>query len=669
MILSRFWYLALALAAGALAYVLFLATGMHNRAIVRATGEALAGDSQVVASTLRDDARRRSSALLPIALDEDLRASLVKANGSPDKLSPEVREKARAALRKDAAQVPQELAFDALFAVDQAGRVVAQVGFDQASGIDGFELGGYPLVADALHGWVRDDAWIFGKTIYRVVARPVEVDAASPPAGAIIGARIANDSFARDLSRRTGAAVAFFVGGTRVASGAPEGFDISQLDTIGDDLAAVKSDPTYDEKGTSDVRMPTSSLGVVYAKLPGETWDLGAGYVVGRHARLLASPKSFLDQSDDKDKQAVPTAAIAGLAIAAGLFGILLTILEHTRPLLAFRREAAQLASGESDQIIAARLRGPYRRIATLLNDGIDKIAAKGGAGRKPADLQQVLGPIPAQPAMSAFSIGKEGDASARPPSAPGGLFATPTPPGPPEPPTPPTPPTPPAPRPPSHPSQPESSTLPAVLAVGVAKPAPPSGSGPAAAPATPATAAPPAKSPPKPPPPRPARPASAPAIERHSFAPSSSRTPVADVVPPSAASRTPATVVAPVEAVTAKTTPASSSKQVAAKGTFDEDESTVVSQAPLELLQRAGLEGEARGEDELAEWKRVFDDFVRTKKECGEAVEALTFERFQGTLRKNKESLVQKHGCKRVKFSVYVKDGRAALKASPVKD
>ena len=28
-----------------------------------------------------------------------------------------------------------------------------------------------------------------------------------------------------------------------------------------------------------------------------------------------------------------------------------------------------------------------------------------------------------------------------------------------------------------------------------------------------------------------------------------------------------------------------------------------------------------------------------------------------------------QRHGCKRVKFSVYVKEGRASLKATPVKE
>ena len=44
-------------------------------------------------------------------------------------------------------------------------------------------------------------------------------------------------------------------------------------------------------------------------------------------------------------------------------------------------------------------------------------------------------------------------------------------------------------------------------------------------------------------------------------------------------------------------------------------------------------------------------------------------FEKFKNTLRKNRDQLLQRHACKSVKFSVYVKDGKAALKASPVRD
>jgi hypothetical protein len=80
-------------------------------------------------------------------------------------------------------------------------------------------------------------------------------------------------------------------------------------------------------------------------------------------------------------------------------------------------------------------------------------------------------------------------------------------------------------------------------------------------------------------------------------------------------------------------------------------------------------LAAEKHGGHENAEWHAVYEDFIRVKKECGESVDGLTFEKFQGTLRKNRDALVSKHNCKRVKFSVYVKEGRASLKATPVRD
>jgi len=51
------------------------------------------------------------------------------------------------------------------------------------------------------------------------------------------------------------------------------------------------------------------------------------------------------------------------------------------------------------------------------------------------------------------------------------------------------------------------------------------------------------------------------------------------------------------------------------------------------------------------------------TEEECGEPTAGLTFAKFGDKLRKNKEELVQKTGCREVRFTVYVKDGKAALK------
>lgn len=71
---------------------------------------------------------------------------------------------------------------------------------------------------------------------------------------------------------------------------------------------------------------------------------------------------------------------------------------------------------------------------------------------------------------------------------------------------------------------------------------------------------------------------------------------------------------------------------------------------------------------DEQAEYVRIYEEFLDMKRACGERVESLTYEKFTAKLDKNRDQLVAKYGCKAVKFQVYIKDGKAALRATPVK-
>lgn len=532
MLLSRFWYVILAALLGIAVFVLYLATSMYNRAGARAMREGLSADSQVVSWYLRDDARTRSSHLIKFALDQSISKNLAEASKSETKLKSSLRDSVTDALKRVSATIPKEQAFDAVFAIDQHGRVVGHLGYEQASGMEDFELGGYPVVADALHGYIRDDTLVLDR-MYRVVARPVEHVAGTMPAGAIVGARIIDDRFARELSERTGAAIAFYVNGQRVSSGAPEGFDRAQLDQIVSDLKYLDEDKDYQEKGRSQVRVVGKMLGVQYAKLPGEAWTLGAGYVVARLPSSIDSPKGFIDTADDVDKAQANVALAVVVFVVASLVGLGFSFFEHTRPLAVFRREAQRLAKGEADQMQPSKFRGAYRKIASDLNDGIDAVAAKGGVPRRAADLKQVLGDIPDEPQMSAFSFPGEAPASAEPVSGP----------------------------------VPTSKSLPR----------------------------PPRKGPPAPP----AGPGSAPR-------------------PPQAGD---------------------------------------------------GMVGNGAEEaSEEAEWRQVFEDFVRTKQECGEATDGFTYEKFRQTLTKNRDTLITRHGAQSVKFSVYVKEGKAALKASPLK-
>jgi hypothetical protein len=543
MLLSRFWYVLLSLVIAALTFVLFIAQSMFNRSLTKDVAQGLQSDAQVVSWYLANDGRERAAHLIKFAVDGGIAKSLSKASSTEGSLSPALREEVRKGLLKVSDTIPKESAFDAVFAVDQHGRVVSHLGYEQASGMDHFELGGYPVVADALHGYIRDDTLVLDR-VYRVVARPIEYEAGNIPAGAIIGARIIDDRFARELSTRTGAAVAFYSMGQRIASGAPPDFEKSQLDMIVNDLEEAQGDDDYSTVGRSSVRRLGKTASVVYSRLPGEAWALGAGFVVGRMSELLDSPFAFFKRADDKDKATVSLPLVIGIVFAGVALGILFSFIEYNRPLSALRAEVRRFAKGEVDHIAPSKLGGAYRTVASDLNDGIDVLVGKAGGTRRAADLQHVLGELPAEPAMSAFAVPGPDETPIAPPPASAPAATTPASPKP-------------LPRPPGRlPSAPSNPKLEAVRA------------------------------------------------------PQSS-----DAVPSSQAATQP--VGAP-------------------------------------------------GADQTSEWNGVYESFVRLKEECGESVDGFTYEKFEKTLEKHQAAIIQRHGVAQVKFSVYVKDGKAALKASP---
>jgi len=620
MILSRVWYVLLGLGAAVAMYVVYLAVGQYDRQGTRALKEGLASDSQTVEWAMKIDARRRLDALLTGAVDPSLQGALVAANGSRDgKVPDKSRADAKKALTTVNGNIPADFRDDALFAVDRDGQVVAEIGFDQVAGNDDFELGGYPAVNDALHGWLRDDVWMLGSKMYVVVARPVEYDVTQRPAGAIVGLKEIDKRFAADLAKRTRANVAFYASGQRVAAASGmDDFDEDKLDAVTADLQKV-TDKTYGEGGRTDVRMLTDDLGAMYARLPGDVWTLGGGFAVMRSKTSLAGPLGFLSNADDKDKANVPWLLLAGVVLLAALLGIGMTVFEHTLPLRELVMQAERLKTGAVDGLQVARFRGSYRLAAQSINMGIEKAIEKsGGVTRKPADLESILGPAPAQPSMSAFSF-PMADGGSQPGSAPGPAPAPPPVAAPPPPGL--------AMAPPSHPRLPSQ---------------PRSGPGPLEAPPTPGAFASPGGAlglkPPPAPAPRPAGP------------------------PPGVVARPPPP--APAPAARPAPPPAPPPPQPAGD---EDEEATMVGSVPAEVMAQAT--GENRAANEASEWLSVYEDFIRTKKQCGEPTDGLTFEKFTHTLKKNRDALMQRHACKRVKFSVYVKEGRASLKATPVKD
>jgi hypothetical protein len=382
---------------------------MHDRLGVRLAAEGLSADSRIVSWYLKNSAREAAAQLIRFAGNDSVAKALSSANRAEraEDIDAGTRRQLKSTLAKIAQELPKDEAFDAVFAVSQSGEVVASIGFDQANDPE-FELGGYPVVADALHGYVRDDTLVLDR-VYRIAARPVEFELGQLPAGAIVGARAVDDRFATELSERTGAAVAFYAGGRRVALGAPSTFDRSGLDQVVTDLPSLDKDADYRDKGRTDVHQFPDGLAVVYARLPGEAWRLGAGYAVARQAPRVQGIRGVLKQADAKDKEAVNTVLLLAIALATIGVGMGLMFIEYNLPLGAFKKQIKALSSGSISQLTVDRMRGPFRQLALDLNLALDRAprSSIGDDGAVAVGFDQIFGDAaPASsPPMAAFGV------------------------------------------------------------------------------------------------------------------------------------------------------------------------------------------------------------------------------------------------------------------------
>lgn len=88
---------------------------------------------------------------------------------------------------------------------------------------------------------------------------------------------------------------------------------------------------------------------------------------------------------------------------------------------------------------------------------------------------------------------------------------------------------------------------------------------------------------------------------------------------------------------------------------------------SPLPRVPAVAVQPSVSTEDQ--HFHEVYRDFVAAREKCGEPADGLTYDKFSQKLKKNREALMAKHACRTVRFQVYVKEGKAALKATPIKD
>ncbi|MFN3199826.1 MAG: MXAN_5187 C-terminal domain-containing protein [Bradymonadia bacterium] len=64
--------------------------------------------------------------------------------------------------------------------------------------------------------------------------------------------------------------------------------------------------------------------------------------------------------------------------------------------------------------------------------------------------------------------------------------------------------------------------------------------------------------------------------------------------------------------------------------------------------------------------FRATYDEFIETRRACGEGT-SLTYEKFRRKLMATRNQLFERFECEDVRFKVYVKNGKASLKATPV--
>jgi hypothetical protein len=617
--LSRIWTLLLALAlAGAVAGV-FLVTIELNRRAEHQTKELLVHDWREVEQALAIEAHRRVDAIAGIAVNSDVRAALAAA--SKDRTVDHAA--LEHALRTLNSQL-QEGAADRLIAVRADGRIVADVG---GRGVPPARagMGAFPVVRDALRGYLADDVIVYDGAVLRVAARPV-VDEGQY-VGAVVHGKRLDAHLAEQLQKVVpGTSVGLYRGaellGMEVPSdvhGAPDASAVS--------VALAKR---VDEHDASSARhsKPLELEGkgwAVTAPVTGSAGHAGVGVVVARPAPKVASPVALLSVVTRDELREVPWLVVGAVAFLVVLLGWVFYALDVKGPRTRFARAVEALAADDRARLQIADVPGPYRSTAERINAALDAAAGRAVAvGGRGDELREILeAPQEPEKRASYFAFASEPPAATEEATA-AATGAVP---------------------PPAAPPRDTYADAPALSLEDTS------------------------------------RVSETPELEpdeleedEDTSMPDESGTdedtlesanvpqpasPAAFLTPPAPK---PAAPMPPAAVPPAPSVPAFDPDG------FDDDGATTVAEIPRELIA-AVQEKQARSMDpETAHFHEVYDQFVEMKKRLGEPTAGLTYERFEVTLKKNRDTIVEKHGVSTVRFTVYDKGGKAALRATPVK-
>jgi hypothetical protein len=643
--LSKIWFVLVGLVAGVATTAAFVAPRSADRRIAELEGQRLDRAQYAAEQMLKADAHNWIDYTAKLGRDAILAESLDSASrgaGEPRLLTETVRGRLKT-LAPDLAG----MGLESIGAVDIRGRNIGRIGDREGDSGDG--IGGLEVISDALRGYMSDDVWGFQGKLRRVAAVPVLSKTRDRIVGAVYVAAESGKRLAEVWKKNLGVEIAILLRGQVLTATVPESF-LSNLPA----LIEARGEEMAQAKRTRPMPLDVGNerLLAVAAPFAGMAGAQEGQYVLIGKMSPASDPLALLSTTtaDDLRFGNFPWLGLGiGLLVILGV-GVFLQRLEMDRPLGKLRAEVQRLARGEIQKVQDHDYPGKFGGIASDVNAAIERFTLANPPRSETAkkDLGAILGPAPTEPA-SVFDLPQShfGNLPAAPSSFGGG-----------------------PPRPGPSSGGPPFMTPPMSPAVPTAPPmgasfAPPSG------PSNPFAA---------PPPPSPFARPPAPAMPTFGGGGGGlglpqgqlGATPERRLVSPSLAGggRPPAAAVArsgvtpaPVSTPLAHT-PGPATIEGGADGLETDD-----------LGPKSDGMGGAGGDtttDSAGAWeshiRAVFDDYVATRSKCGEATAGMTVDKFRTKLEANRQQLVAKYGCRTARFSVYVKDGKAAIKATPVR-
>ena len=393
MMLSKLWYIILGALAATCASAVILSQQAFNRHFEKTVQDQTRRDRFEVEMWLKRYARLRTDALLGLTGDSTVRRVLRLSS-----VQSEIRSTDKDALQSKVREINKgklgELKGDLLFAVNEQGAVVAQVGGRATP--EGGGLARFPLIDGALSGYILDDVWMYDGEIYLMAARPV-IDQARY-VGAIVHGKQLDQAFAEKLATRIpGATLAFFVG-KRVSAAhvPPSEANAPRTEELAAGLEKALASAEVKQGKRSEMIEISERGAAVYSLFKGTGAHVNAGYGVARPRVALRSPLDVFDLANSEDTSSATLMLILALAICLGLgfLGIVFLTLEVGRPSKRLLGSIQDLNDGQMGRIPVTDFRSIFRRLGVAINDVLDRAPAQAGSAGASGgvDIDQLLG-------------------------------------------------------------------------------------------------------------------------------------------------------------------------------------------------------------------------------------------------------------------------------------